>query len=166
MSAQLTYSPRAGTISGVVDGRAVRLPTHRDHARISAWEKVQELRPGKVTLWDHTFERPHQHIVPGSAPTGPAGRRLKVVVENAKLEVFDYPGSYAQRFDGDDKVRSMQPGHRHRGSAVFVKEPSGGFYLHGSPPCDNPRCIVIVQDWDSLYRALRGTRQVSLIVEL
>src|SRR5256885_2325740 len=35
---------------------------NRDEERIGGWEKVQELRSGKVTLWDHCFELPHKHL--------------------------------------------------------------------------------------------------------
>src|SRR5262245_7743262 len=34
----------------------------RPDFRISEWQKVQELRSGKVTLWDHCFELPHQRL--------------------------------------------------------------------------------------------------------
>src|SRR4051812_28228381 len=30
--------------------------------RIDSWEKSQELRSGKTTLWDHCFELPHKHL--------------------------------------------------------------------------------------------------------
>jgi hypothetical protein len=173
MSAQLTYRPRAGVVFGIVAGKSVRMRTHQDAARITEWEKLQELRPGKVTLWDHSFEVPRHNVgsarsVPGAARTGPFGKTLKVV-ENAELETYDYPGRFAQRFDGDDRVSRAPgrlPSHRHRGSVAFVKQPGGGFYLHGPPPCDNPRCIVVIQDWDALFKALKATRQVSFIVEL
>src|SRR4029077_19743553 len=29
---------------------------------VESWEKVQELRSGKYTLWDHCFELPHKHL--------------------------------------------------------------------------------------------------------
>src|SRR5439155_7955988 len=29
---------------------------------VTDWEKVQELRSGKVTLWDHNFELPHKSL--------------------------------------------------------------------------------------------------------
>src|SRR5215210_7225256 len=35
---------------------------NRDEERIGAWEKAQELRSGKVTLWDHCFELPGKHL--------------------------------------------------------------------------------------------------------
>ncbi|MBX6316407.1 MAG: type VI secretion system tip protein VgrG, partial [Isosphaeraceae bacterium] len=74
--------------------------------RITAWEKVQELRPGKVTLWDHCFELPHKHleaekVIAESVPVGEVNHRLKIG-RNERLELYDYPGGYAQRFDGVD----------------------------------------------------------------
>jgi len=164
MRAQLSYRPREGIVSGVVAGRPVRMPTQRDHARVTAWEKQQELRSGKVTLWDHTFESPHRHAervkpLASPSPTGPVGPKL-TVVENATFDVYDWPGEYAQRFDG-----VPLPNHRHRGSAVYVRE-QGGFCLHGMPPCGNPRCIVVVHDWDLLFEALKQTRQLTIVVEI
>ena len=50
----------------------------REEDRVNAWEKAQELRPSKVTLWDHCFELPHKHLealssIPGSvAAASPA----------------------------------------------------------------------------------------------
>src|SRR5207302_2794143 len=34
----------------------------REEDRIYDWEKSQELRSGKYTLWDHCFELPHKHL--------------------------------------------------------------------------------------------------------
>jgi type VI secretion system secreted protein VgrG len=76
----------------------------RDEDRIYAWEKSQELRAGKYTLWDHCFELPHKHLdaqkpVQDSVQVGTVSHKL-TVGGNDKLELFDYPGEYAQRFDG------------------------------------------------------------------
>jgi type VI secretion system secreted protein VgrG len=86
---------------------------NRDDLRIFAWEKVQELRSGKVTLWDHCFELPHRHLeadktILDSVPVGDVTHKLKVG-GNDKLELYDYPGGYAQRFDGIDKGGGEQP---------------------------------------------------------
>jgi hypothetical protein len=173
MRARLSYRPREGIVSGVVAGRLVRLPTQRDQARIIAWEKQQELRSGKVTRSDHVFEAPHRHLeraepLAGTSPVGPAGPKL-TVADNATLEIYDWPGAYAQRFDGVDKgggSNRTPPNHRrHRGSAVYVRE-QGGFCLHGMPPCGNPRCIVVTHDWDLLFKALKQTRRLTIVVEL
>jgi type VI secretion system secreted protein VgrG len=78
------------------------------------WEKVQELRAGKVTLWDHCFELPHKHLevtkatTPPEVQAGQTGHKLKVG-GNDRLELYDYPGEYAQRFDGVDKGGGDQP---------------------------------------------------------
>lgn len=80
---------------------------NRVEDRISAWEKVQELRSGKLTLWDHCFELPHKHLdasksIQDSVAVGSVTHKLKVA-NNDKLEIYDFPGGYAQRFDGVDK---------------------------------------------------------------
>jgi type VI secretion system secreted protein VgrG len=79
----------------------------RDELRVVAWEKAQVLRSGKVTLWDHCFELPHKHLeaektIQESAAAGSVTHKLKVG-GNDKLEIYDFPGEYAQRFDGVDK---------------------------------------------------------------
>jgi type VI secretion system secreted protein VgrG len=79
---------------------------NRPDMRVHHWEKTQELRSGKVTLWDHCFELPHQHLdatrpTPESVAVGKVTHKLKLAA-NDPLELYDYPGSYAQRFDGVD----------------------------------------------------------------
>ncbi|MCL4807019.1 MAG: type VI secretion system tip protein VgrG [Thermoanaerobaculia bacterium] len=76
----------------------------RAEERIYAWEKYQEMRSGKVTLWDHCFELPHRHLeaeepTVASVRVGTVTHKLKVG-GNDKLELYDWPGGYAQRFDG------------------------------------------------------------------
>lgn len=79
----------------------------REEERIRAWEKRQELRSGKYTLWDHCFEKPHEKLegqltILDSLPVGSVNHKLKLSA-NDPLEIYDYPGAYAQRFDGVDK---------------------------------------------------------------
>ena len=79
----------------------------RDDLRIITWGKTQELRSGKYTLWDHTFELPHKHLeaekqIADSVTAGTVTHKLKVA-NNDKLEIYDWPGEYAQRFDGIDR---------------------------------------------------------------
>src|SRR6185503_6471819 len=79
----------------------------RDEERIDSWEKVQELRSGKYTLWDHCFELPPKHLeaektILETVQVGKSTHKLKVG-GNDKLEIYDYPGEYAQRFDGVEK---------------------------------------------------------------
>ncbi len=79
----------------------------REEDRVWRWEKIQELRSGKYTLWDHCFELPGKHLeaekpVIEEAALGRTVHPLKVG-GNDKLEIYEYPGGYAQRFDGVDK---------------------------------------------------------------
>jgi type VI secretion system secreted protein VgrG len=76
----------------------------RTENRVQKWEKSQEIRSGKVTLWDYTFEMPNNHLaadktVQESVNVGQNSMKLKLGV-SASLEQYDYPGGYAKRFDG------------------------------------------------------------------
>jgi type VI secretion system secreted protein VgrG len=80
---------------------------------ITAWEKRQELHSGKYTLWDRCFELPDKHLeaersILDSVAVGAVRHQLQVG-GNDKLEIYDYPGGYAQRFDGIDKGGALQP---------------------------------------------------------
>jgi type VI secretion system secreted protein VgrG len=81
--------------------------------RVMTWEKRQNLRSGKYTLWDHCFELPHKHLevtktIQGSVAVGSVTHQLQVG-GNGNLEIYDYPGEYAQRFDGVNKGGGDQP---------------------------------------------------------
>ncbi len=85
----------------------------RTEDRVSAWEKVQELRASKTTLWDHCFELPHKHLeadkpIQASVAAGKSSHKLALSA-NSKLELYDWPGAYAQRFDGINKGGGEQP---------------------------------------------------------
>src|SRR5262245_44247059 len=78
----------------------------RDEDRIVSWEKTQELRSGKYTLWDHNFELPHKHLEADKTilQTVQVGQvQHKLLCGNDNLEIYDFPGRYAHRFDGVDK---------------------------------------------------------------
>lgn len=83
-----------------------------DEDYISEISKVQEQTSGKFVLWDHTFEKPHVHNeaekqITDTVAVGKVSHKLRVG-DNAKLEVYDWPGEYAQRFDGIDQGGSEQ----------------------------------------------------------
>ena len=85
----------------------------RQEDRVSTWEKDQELRSSKYTLWDHCFELPHKHLeaskaFPDSVRAGKVEHKLKFD-RGDRLEVYDYPGEYAQRFDGVGPVGEDRP---------------------------------------------------------
>lgn len=86
---------------------------NRGEDRITEWTRLQELRSGKVTLWDHCFELPHKHLeaespIQATAQAGKNGHKLKVA-GNDQLEVYDWPGVYANRFDGIDRGGGERP---------------------------------------------------------
>jgi len=91
---------------------------------ISRWHMEQEFQPGKYTLNDHYFQTPSNDLKV-SAPTAAK------IANNDKFEVYDYPGYYAKRFDGDDKAGKVRPdGERTaklgmQGAEAFHKTISG-----------------------------------------
>jgi type VI secretion system secreted protein VgrG len=85
----------------------------RDEGRVTAWEKVQEVRSGKVMLWDHCFELPGKKLeadqkIQESVAAGSVNHKLNGPLSD-KLEVYDYPGGYAGRFDGISRGGAEQP---------------------------------------------------------
>jgi type VI secretion system secreted protein VgrG len=91
--------------------------------RIMAWQKTQEVRSGKMTLWDHCFELPGQNLQSTASAAGSVAagtvQHKQDAAGNTALEVYDYPGLYAQRFDGID------PGGGDRAADVQNISPDG-----------------------------------------
>ncbi len=84
---------------------------HED--RVFNWRKSQEMRSGKFTTWDYTFEEPFKNLeasapIQATAAAGTVTHKLKVGGNDA-WEVYEFPGGYAERFDGVDKSGSPQP---------------------------------------------------------
>lgn len=115
--------------------------------RVHSWHKVQELWTGKFTLFDHAFQKPHDHLaaekeLQASAQAGKVTHKLKVDAA-AKLEVYDYPGEYAQRFDdvapgGGDRSGDLQHlfTDNKRTVAIRAQEASAQtVVVHGSGNC-------------------------------
>jgi type VI secretion system secreted protein VgrG len=75
-----------------------------DKDTIYEWQKLQEIRSGKYTLRDHCFEMPEKNLeatetMTTSVSVGMVTHKLQVA-HNDKLEIYDFPGRYANRFDG------------------------------------------------------------------
>jgi type VI secretion system secreted protein VgrG len=87
----------------------------RDDLRITRWEKSQEIRSGEYTLRDHSFELPSKtlqvssHTLP-AVTVGKVTHKLKVG-GNDQCEIYDYPGGYANRFDGVSHTGADQTGN-------------------------------------------------------
>ncbi|QDU95134.1 type VI secretion system Vgr family protein [Lignipirellula cremea] len=74
----------------------------REELRIDRWEKSQQVATTNFVLRDHCFELQEQplevnHALPETAEIGQVEHKLKGPVV---MERYDYPGAYAQRFDG------------------------------------------------------------------
>ncbi len=94
----------------------------RTEDRVHRWEKSQTLRSGRYRLWDSCFELPGKNLESvkptlGSVQVGTVAHNLSV--GNSNLEIYDYPGGYAQRFDG------VTPGGGDRSSDVQNIFPDG-----------------------------------------
>jgi len=114
---------------------------------VLTWEKTQELRSGQYTLWDHCFELPHKHLeaeqkIIDSVSAGQVQHKLKIG-NNEKLEIYDYPGQYAQRFDGvnpggGDRTSDIQKIFQDNRRTVEIRmqeEAMGSLLIEGESTC-------------------------------
>jgi type VI secretion system secreted protein VgrG len=88
--------------------------TSRTEDRILGWEKSQQIQAGKTTLWDSCFELPGDSLqslrpVPPDVSVGTVQHKLNAG-GNSAMELYDYPGGYAQRFDGVDPSGGARAG--------------------------------------------------------
>lgn len=117
-----------------------------DEQRITRWEKRQRLRSGRVTLRDHTFELPHDPLessatTPESVQVGRVSHRL-AVGGNERMELYQWPGEYARRFDSVDHLGhstgkaslsdKVLPDGRRTAEIRMQQEASEAIVLHGS----------------------------------
>ena len=78
----------------------------RQEDRVTAWEKSQEIRSGKYHALGPLLRAAGQNfeaVKPssGTVAAGTVTHKLKLG-RNENLELYDFPGGYAQRFDGVD----------------------------------------------------------------
>jgi type VI secretion system secreted protein VgrG len=95
----------------IVFSRSVNQQIEATSEVLFDWQKAQEMRAGKYTLRDHSFEMqtPGQPVfVEASASSaeslqvGLMKHTLNIAGNTTQLEIYDYPGEYVQRFDGVD----------------------------------------------------------------
>ncbi len=63
---------------------------------IKTWHTDNVLQTGKVTLWDYNFQLPTQNLDIEQPSRFTVG-------DNQKLEMYDFPGGYANNYDGIEK---------------------------------------------------------------
>jgi type VI secretion system secreted protein VgrG len=66
---------------------------------VSDWVLKQQVKPGKCALTDYNFETPANNLAVSIESTHPP-------VAGQQYEVYDYPGGYAQRGQGENRVRT------------------------------------------------------------
>jgi type VI secretion system secreted protein VgrG len=69
-----------------------------DEDIITVWRVAQELRPGRYALTDYNFETPNTSLSVNASST-------VHVMGNDRLEVYDYPGEYAKKAQGERLVK-------------------------------------------------------------
>ncbi len=119
----------------------------RHEDRVDTWIKTQELRSGKTTLFDHSFQLPHKHLEADkntldSVLVGTIDHKLKLA-DNTKLELYEFPGDYAKRFDGiggggGEKPADLQKifsDNKRTAALRMQEETTATLVIHGSSNC-------------------------------
>ncbi len=68
---------------------------------IHGWQVGSQLQTGKVTLWDHHFQLPTRKLDDQKNSVFNWG-------DNQKLELYDFPGGYARKYDEISSAGAMQ----------------------------------------------------------
>jgi hypothetical protein len=147
MCAMFSYEPRTGRLVGRAAGQHFSLLTQhapsavprrkREGDAVINWRKEGEVRLGKWTPWDVSFEMPSHH--------GPAPRslHLDVLTEVDRLHI-------AAR-----GIHTMNGCLRARQAAIMLAEDDEGAHLvHGWPPCRSSYCLVILHRFAELIQAV------------
>ena len=104
--------------------------------RISTWHKQQTLTASKRSLRDYTMHKPKywwevERPVVDSVSAGQVEHKLRVA-PNQDLEIYNFPGEYAQRFDGVNHTS----GDRDRTANVRADEEAlSSLHIQGKSNC-------------------------------
>ncbi len=105
-------------------------------SHIDAWLVANQLQTGKYTLWDHNFQLAHRNLDATEISRFHVG-------DNDTLEVYDFPGGYASRFDGIEKSGGEQASNlqkifedNRRTAKLRIEEIDAGYeVISGSSNC-------------------------------
>jgi type VI secretion system secreted protein VgrG len=95
---------------------------------VTRWHLEQEFEPGKVTLADYHFQTPSNDL---RVSTTSAVK----VANNDKFEIYDYPGYYAKRFDGDGKMGKVRPDGERTAKLAMQREDALHKVANGAGSC-------------------------------
>ena len=108
--------------------------------RIRDWEKSQEVRSDKYTVWDHNFELPGKHLDESvrtmvEVNAGSTSHRLGLL--DNQPEIYEYPGGYAKQFNVPEDT-GLIPEVRSRIVRVRMEEEEcAGLEIAGAGDCGN-----------------------------
>jgi type VI secretion system secreted protein VgrG len=89
---------------------------------VTHWAGEEEIRPGKYVLRDHNFQLP--------------SKDLEVSLGDGDLEMYDYPGEYAQRFNAPDaRLGDVQTEGEKLDRIRLEEEELPGSVFEGSSSC-------------------------------
>lgn len=104
---------------------------------ISKWRTDYQIKSGKVSFWDSHFQLPGNHL----DATHPS---VFKVGDNQKLEVYDYPGGYARKYDGINGSGGEQAGELNK---VYDDK--------------TKKALTVMQSLDAQYRVVSGNSDCS-----
>jgi type VI secretion system secreted protein VgrG len=108
--------------------------------RIRDWEKSQELRSTKYTVWDHSFELPGKHLdesVRTMVEVNAGSISHKLSLLDNQPEIYEYPGGYAKQFNVPEDT-NLIPEVRNRIVRVRMEEEEcAGLEITGAGDCGN-----------------------------
>jgi type VI secretion system secreted protein VgrG len=120
----------------------------REGMRIRTWEKAQELRSAQYTVRDYCFEMPTGNLeesnpILDQVKVGTVTHKLNLAPK--KVEVYEYPGGYAKRYDAVDSqgnayAQGFNQMFHDRGRTVRVRmeeEECRSLEITGTSDCGN-----------------------------
>jgi len=105
---------------------------------ITKWQNDHRLQSGKVTFWDFNFQVPSNKL-------DAAQPSLFKVADNDKMEIYDFPGGYARKFDDIDRGGSERSDVQN----VFDDK--------------TKKAEISMQSLDAQYRTVTGTSDCSAL---
>jgi type VI secretion system secreted protein VgrG len=76
----------------------------KDQEHVSRWQRVEQVRTGKVVITDYDFTRPSVSLLQNRSEARPHSL--------ADMEWFEYPGQFDKEADGEQFVRNQMEAHR------------------------------------------------------
>jgi type VI secretion system secreted protein VgrG len=125
---------------------------------VSSWELTRQIQPGVYAHRDYDFERPSVDLL--------TQKSLPRQYDQSTFEVYDYPGNYSQRFDGEQYagVRIDEFGSQFEGThgATNARGVAVGHLvtLDGHPRADqNCEHLILAASYDLEFSQYEGLPQ-------